>query len=225
MDQHTFDRLTRAVAAGQNRRAFLRRLFGVGAAVAVSGGAAERAMAAPITSPGTPNSTVPLQEPTEPTAPQNSSVGQSQTESAAICLEPLVATDCGCLDPATQTCCQDDICTGECTAKDGCCTVSADKTVAERGEVCGDHCCHPHLDPAHADYSECCDNSCCAGHCYGESSAARSISSAPARTAISAAPRTSDVVGRERRATLASPAAMEAAAVSRIAPSKLAPAM
>jgi hypothetical protein len=167
MDQHTFDRLTRAVAAGQNRRAFLRRLFGLGAAAAATGGLADRAMAAPITKLGTPNSTVPLQEPSEPTLPSEPSLG-ARDQSSGICVEPLQASECGCLDPATQLCCQDEICTGVCTAKDGCCNVSTDKTVIERGETCGDHCCHPHLDPSHTNYSECCDASCCAGHCYGE---------------------------------------------------------
>lgn len=171
MDQHTFDRLTRAVAAGQSRRGFLRRMFGVGAAVAVSGTIADQTLAAPIAVPGTPNSTVPLQEPSEPTVPSNvlaPNQTSTQTGDSGICVAPLISTDCGCLDPKTQNCCQDEICSGTCTAKDGCCNVSSDKTVADRGEVCSDHCCHPHLDPSNANYSECCGTSCCAGHCYGE---------------------------------------------------------
>lgn len=169
MDQQTFDRLARAVAAGQSRRAFLRRAFGVGTA-ALGGLAAESALAGPIVTPGVPNSTVPLHEPSEPGSPVAVPASTTNTPSDpnAICLEPLQTSECGCLDPATQLCCQDAICTGVCTDKDGCCNVSSDKNQTSRGEVCGDHCCHPHLDPANSDYSECCDQSCCAGHCYGE---------------------------------------------------------
>ena len=165
MDQYTFDRLTRAVAAGQNRRAFLRRLFGVSAAAVVGAGAIQGTLAAPGLGSG-PNSTDPLREPSEPTAPPQ--ILQTKPEQDVICLEPLIESDCGCLDPETQTCCQDAVCTGLCTAKDGCCNVSTDSSDPTRGEVCGDHCCHSHLDPGNASYSECCDSTCCSGHCYGE---------------------------------------------------------
>ncbi len=165
MDQQTFDRLTRALAAGQHRRAFVRRLLGAGAAAVIGGGSIRGGLAAQAPA-GTPSSTEPLREPSEPVSPTQ--VVQSLAAEAEICVEPLVETDCGCLDPATQTCCQDAICTGRCTSKDGCCNVSTDQTDTTRGEVCGDHCCHPHLDPGNANYSECCDNACCAGHCYGE---------------------------------------------------------
>jgi hypothetical protein len=165
MDQHTFDRFTRAVAAGQNRRAFLRRLFGVGAAAAVGGGTIQGTLAAPVLGEG-PTSTDVLHEPSEPVAPRT--LPQPQSSQDDICLEPLVETECGCLDSATQSCCQDAVCTGICTGEDGCCDVSSDLTDTTRGEVCGDHCCHPHLDPTNASYTECCDSTCCAGHCYGE---------------------------------------------------------
>lgn len=164
MDQHTFDRFTRAIATGHNRRAFVRRLFGLGAAVAVGGTYAQSASAAPTL--GTPTSTVPLMEPSEPTRPPV--VVQTQSSQAEICLEPMVEYECGCLDPNTQTCCQDAVCTGDCTSKDGCCNTSSDLTDATRGEICGDHCCHPHLDLSNPAYSECCDATCCAGHCYAE---------------------------------------------------------
>jgi hypothetical protein len=167
MDQHTFDRLTRAVATGQSRRVFLRRLFGVGAAAAVAGPTVDDARADQRAIAAAPGSTVPLHEPSEPSAPPAPPAVAQQPEDA-ICPEPLQSTACGCLDPNTQTCCQDEICTGVCTAADGCCNVSSDINLVARGEVCGEHCCHPHLDPSHVDYSECCDQTCCAGYCYGE---------------------------------------------------------
>lgn len=165
MDQHTFDRLTRAMASGQNRRVFLRRLFGMGAATVVGGSTIQDSLAAPIFGDA-PNSTVTLHEPTEPKG--QPAAPQSRAAQDDVCLEPLVDTECGCLDPETQTCCQDAICTGVCTEKDGCCNVSSDLTDTTRGEVCGDECCHPHLMPTDSNYSECCDDTCCAGHCYGE---------------------------------------------------------
>src|SRR5215203_1627605 len=90
MDQHTFDRLTRAIAAGQDRRTFLRRLFGMGAAVAVGSGTIHDTLAAPIVG-GTPSSTTPLREPSEPANP--AAVLQTQPDQDAICLEPLVESD------------------------------------------------------------------------------------------------------------------------------------
>ncbi len=167
MDQHTFDRFTRAVATGQSRRAFVRRLLGAGVAVFATSRTAERSLAAPVAETAEPQSTVRLQEPGElgvsTQAPEQTIAVQD-----GICIAPLIESDCGCLDPNSEVCCQDAVCSGVCTAADGCCNVSTDTTVVERGELCGDHCCHPHLDPADPGYSECCDNSCCAGHCYGE---------------------------------------------------------
>lgn len=163
MDQHSFDRLTRAAATGGTRRAFVRRLVGSVAAIGLARGPVESATAARLPTVPGPSSTLPLREPSEPTPSAGPAQRQPET-----CPEPLVLTDCGCLDSATQTCCQDDVCTGVCTAKDGCCNVSADTTLSSRGEVCDDHCCHPHLDPADPGYSECCAGSCCAGRCYDE---------------------------------------------------------
>lgn len=165
MDQHTFDRLTRAVASGQDRRTFLRRLFGVGAAASVGGAKIQGTLAAPIVAGG-PKSTIALHEPTEPKG--SPAVLQPQPGQDVICLEPLVESECGCLDRATQSCCEGAVCTGACTATDGCCNVSADLTDTTRGELCGEQCCHPHLAPTNTNYSECCGNACCNGHCYGE---------------------------------------------------------
>ena len=168
MDQSTFDRLTRAVAAGQSRRAFLRRMVGLGIAAMATGRVAQQATAEPAPVPGTPHSTVHLLEPSEPAALPSKTPGPTAVSADGLCIEPSIASVCGCLDPNSQVCCRDEVCTGVCTARDGCCAVSSDTTVAGRGEVCGDHCCHPHLDVAHAGYSECCGDQCCAGHCYGE---------------------------------------------------------
>lgn len=170
MDQQTFDRFTRAMATGQSRRAVLRRLFGVGAATVAGARTIESTLAAPARADSGSGTILPLQEPDEPNLPTEQPVSSTvpQAGDDGTCPEPLEASDCGCLDPATQMCCQDQLCTGVCTPKDGCCNVSTDRTLTTRGEVCGDYCCHPHLDPSDADYSECCDQSCCAGHCYGE---------------------------------------------------------
>lgn len=147
---------------------FLRRWLGLGAAAIVPAGMVDRASAATVSPAGTPQSTVRLQVPPEPVATTVAAPEPMATSQGGVCIEPSIASPCGCLDPSSQVCCDDEICTGVCTASDGCCTVSSDTTDAGRGEVCGDHCCHPHLEPADADYSECCDGSCCAGHCYGE---------------------------------------------------------
>lgn len=145
----------------------MRRLLGVGTAIAATGSTAGRSLAASVSDAVAPQSTTYLQEPGEfggsAPPPQQTIAVQD-----AICIAPLIEADCGCLDPNSEVCCQDAVCSGVCTVADGCCNVSTDTTVAERGEICGDHCCHPHLDPTNTAYSECCDNSCCAGHCYGE---------------------------------------------------------
>lgn len=168
MDRQTFDRLTLAIATGQNRRAFVRWCFGIGAATAVAGHLNDRALAAPVQSDNASTPPVRLQQPGEPRIPVASPANPTAPTQNEMCIEPLIAAVCGCLDPNSQVCCEEAVCTGVCTMADGCCALSNDQSMIERGEICGDHCCHPHLDPTHADYSECCDGNCCAGHCYGE---------------------------------------------------------
>ncbi|MCA9859778.1 MAG: hypothetical protein KC438_08655 [Thermomicrobiales bacterium] len=161
MDQQTFDRLTRAIATGQNRRSFIRRLFGIGAATVAGTSVVDSSLAAPAIA-DTLESTQRFAEPTEPRRTA------SAPQSTETCAAPLVVAECGCIDPTTQSCCRNDICSGVCTAGDGCCNDSADTSDPTRGEVCGNSCCHPYLDSSTPGYSECCGGACCDGHCYGE---------------------------------------------------------